>query len=626
MYANHVALREEPFNLTPDPRFFYANRTCREAYARLVRAVEERRGLVVMTGEAGTGKTTLLRMLMLRLEGTARVAYLSYTPPTFDELLVCTCHQLGIDAAGEGRLPRIEALRTSLLEERGRGRMIALLIDEAQNLGMEVLEALPLLWNGQPMEQGLQVVLVGQPSLESALATPRLRELRYRSVECRLDRLEGPEVADYIAYRVQASGAAPADLFDQGALERIAHYSRGVPASINIICHNALGIAGATAAAQVSAAMVEKVVSDLGWTSDSERNGRMARATPGNPVGPPSPEAKTSAGIARRRRPHRQLRLRRPAWAGPVALTALVVVGAVVALHASGVTGRIAAPVTDRIAALWTVARMDAWAPASKPVIRAPAPGEVLVAPGVHDPGASSSPAPPEPSAAPEGPARAAVDSPEGPAEVARDVPERMAEVARDVPETPAEVGRDTPAGPPERPAPSLPPREIQPPRTAVERVVGSASRGRSIVTRPGATIADIAFKTYGGYSILAIDLIQEFNPHVDNLSAIQAGEQLRLPRLDAETLIRRQRDGSYRLILASFLSNQAAERERARLRGAGYEAAITVRTLARNMEVHRLELTGLATREIAERAWKTGLANCWVHITQASCDKRANR
>ena len=176
-------------------------------------------------------------------------------------------------------------------------------------------------------------------------------------------------------------------------------------------------------------------------------------------------------------------------------------------------------------------------------------------------------------------------------------------------------------------------------PATATERAASGAGRrssgeplraasvrggdgARPIVIPQGATIADIAFKTYGGYNVLAIDLIKEFNPHIADLNWIKAGEQLRLPSLDADTLIRKQPDGSYRLIVGSFLSHQAAERTRDRVRRAGYEVDVTTRRLTDNLEVHRVEMIGLQTREVAQQAWNTALANCWLQITDAPCER----
>src|SRR5262249_35207673 len=154
-------------------------------------------------------------------------------------------------------------------------------------------------------------------------------------------------------------------------------------------------------------------------------------------------------------------------------------------------------------------------------------------------------------------------------------------------------------------PLPSLPPRESDSTRKAGEQSMPKNS-SRPIVIPQGATIADIAFKVYGGYNVLAVDLIKEFNPHIADLNWIKAGEPLRLPTLEADTLIRRQPDGTYRLIVGSFLSRQAAERIRDQVRRAKYDVDITTRKLSENLEVHRVEMTGLQTREVAQQAWNT--------------------
>src|SRR5262247_1527488 len=208
MYTTYFGLREKPFNVTPDPRFFYANPVYREAYASLLTGVQERKGFIVMTGEVGTGKTTLLRMLMKNLEATVRFAYLYNTTLSFEELLAYTCDELDIAVEGEGRLKRIQALNAFLIEQLRRGGTGVLLIDEAQNLGADVLENLRLLSNLETStEKLLQIVLVGQPELESQLDRYALRPLKQRvAIQCRLERLDATEVGPFIHYRLSAAG------------------------------------------------------------------------------------------------------------------------------------------------------------------------------------------------------------------------------------------------------------------------------------------------------------------------------------------------------------------------------------------------------------------------------------
>ena len=352
---------------------------------------------------------------------------------------------------------------------------------------------------------------------------------------------------------------------------------------INIICDNSLVITYATSAKRVSAETVEEVASDLGLTPARESESAPVPAAPADlPLTTPTRVgARTTAEVIRRRSLRRPSRRRWLAWARLGALAAFVAVGGTIVLYAPRVTGQISAMGTF-IKEAWEI-------PSERATLVRPRalPGVSSEVPAEADPGRSREEA------------HAATAS------IASAAPR---------PEAPAEA-----------PALSLPPRQSEPPRTSGERPGGAAPPARPIVIPQGATIVDIAFKTYGGYNVLAIDLIKEFNPHIDNLNWIRAGEQLRLPSLDAETLIRRQPDGSYRLIIGSFLSNQAAERARDGLRRAGYEATITTRRLTDNLEVHRVELTRLQTREVAQQAWKAALANCWVQITDTPCERTSH-
>jgi type II secretory pathway predicted ATPase ExeA len=585
VYTAHFGLREKPFNVTPDPRFYYANPVYREAYASLLSGVQERKGFVVMTGEVGTGKTTLLRMLMANLEATVRFAYLYNTTLSFEELLTYTCDELGIAVEGGGRLARIQALNAFLIEQLRRGGTGALFIDEAQNLEPDVLENLRLLSNLETStEKLLQIVLVGQPELEAKLAQPGLRQLRQRvSVQCRLDRLKDREVEDYVRLRLETAGARRTDIFERSAMERIAVYSTGIPRLINIICDNALVVAYATSAKRVAASMVEEVASDLGLVSPPPGPPPPAGATePGPPPAALSRAEPRTAAEVLRRRTLRRPRQRRWAMGTRVgALVVLVAVGAALVLWAPHVAGQIAA-MGASIKHGWSRAML------SRPQSQLDGPER----------GTAAGPGP-EPRVEDSQPAREATAT-----ATASPAPAGL-------PSTAAPVGQ----------ALALPPRPAEPPRTAPERS-GAVTPGRPIVVPHGATVADIALKTYGGYNLLAIDLIKELNPHIGNLNWIRAGEQLRLPALDAETLIRQQADGSYHLIIGSFLSSQAAERTRDRLRRAGYQATSTTRRLTDNLEVHRVELTGLPTREVAQQAWNTARANCWLQITDGPCER----
>src|SRR5262245_2592182 len=181
MYTDYFGFRVPPFNVTPNSRFFYTNPTYQEAYANLLYGIRERKGFVVLVGEVGTGKTTLLRRLMVNLEADVRFAFFYNTTLTFEELLSFVCRELGLAVKDKGSLEQLQELNAFLIERFATGGNAALLIDEAQNLQEEVLENLRLLSNLELSgEKLLQIVLVGQPELELKLNQPALRQLKQR--------------------------------------------------------------------------------------------------------------------------------------------------------------------------------------------------------------------------------------------------------------------------------------------------------------------------------------------------------------------------------------------------------------------------------------------------------------
>src|SRR5262245_49527582 len=265
MYGKHFGLAELPFSVTPDPRFSYINSDYREAFATLRYGIETRKGFIVITGEAGTGKTTLLRRLMHSVEATVHTAFIFNTHLSFIELLRLVLNELGVANSARDKQTLMARLNDYLIEQLHKDHIVSLLIDEAQNLSDDLLEDLRLLSNLETDRAKLiQIVLMGQPELERKLEQAKLWQLKQRvAVRSRLAPLRSDEVASYINSRLQTVGYKGKDLFDPGSIEKIALYSKGIPRLINAICDNALLIAYATSQTKISAKIVDEVARDL---------------------------------------------------------------------------------------------------------------------------------------------------------------------------------------------------------------------------------------------------------------------------------------------------------------------------------------------------------------------------
>jgi general secretion pathway protein A len=265
MYNEYFGFAEAPFSLTPDPRFSYTNALYQEAFATLRYGIEARKGFIVITGEAGTGKTTLLRRLMQSFGRHVQTAYIYNPHVTLTELLRLILSDLGLTSRTEDRLAMIAQLNEYLIKQLKQRNIVTLLVDEAQELSIEMLEEIRLLSNLETDTQKLlQIVLMGQPELERKLDQPELRQLKQRvALRCRLDPLPSNEVGEYISARLKAVGYSRKDLFHGSAVEKIAAHSRGIPRIINIICDNALLIAFAASKKIVSASSIDEVARDL---------------------------------------------------------------------------------------------------------------------------------------------------------------------------------------------------------------------------------------------------------------------------------------------------------------------------------------------------------------------------
>lgn len=265
MFLEYYHLREQPFGVTPDPRFLYFGAAHREALASLMYSVETRRGFSAMVAEPGMGKTTLLFRLLETLRATSRTAFLFQTEGDSRDLLRGVLADLGISTPGNDLAALHEALNAALLEEMRAGRQVVVVLDEAQNLDEKSLESVRLLSNFETSTQKLMhIVLAGQPRLGERLAGPDLKQLRQRvSTIIRLDPFTLTETEAYIDWRLRVAGYEGPPIFAPEALDLISRVSKGIPRNINSLCFQALSFAFATQAKTIGLEIMREVVADL---------------------------------------------------------------------------------------------------------------------------------------------------------------------------------------------------------------------------------------------------------------------------------------------------------------------------------------------------------------------------
>jgi general secretion pathway protein A len=282
MYNEYFGFLAPPFSATPDSRIFYDSELYREAFANLRYGIEWRKGLVVLTGEVGTGKTTLLDKIIRDLGSTIQVVFISYDQLNSTELIQLVSRDLGLVSDRRDRVSKIEQIRQYLITEFRRQRIVALLIDEAQNLSDEAFESVRFLSNFQyGGEKLLQIVLTGQPELQMRLNQPKLRHFKQRIViHSRLAPLTHDEVSRYILFRVRGAGFRGKELFAADVLQDISLLSGGIPRLINIICDNALLLAYAGGKKIITTEIVQEVARDLGLGNLCGANIAAASAEP----------------------------------------------------------------------------------------------------------------------------------------------------------------------------------------------------------------------------------------------------------------------------------------------------------------------------------------------------------
>ena len=340
MYESFYGLSEKPFNLTPDPGFLFMSASHKKAMTYLKYGIESKEGFVQLSGEIGSGKTTILRGLLRGLDREIRAAYMVNPRGTFRQILRTLLDQLNVvpfrlDYSKERLLSKFHEF---LKSQEALNHPVVLIFDEAQNLDVSTLEELRMLSNYETDKDKLvQIIMVGQPELREKLDRPELIQLRQRiAVRCHLGPLSREETEAYINHRLRIAGSNGTIEFAHDACDVIQRFSRGIPRLINVACNNLMLAGYVEEKKTFSGEMAERVIHEM-----QADDGRAEPPKP-EPAAGPAPPVETAglppAAAAARKRPRRSRRRRRLIWAAVIA-GAIILAGVVTAIFWKNLKG-----------------------------------------------------------------------------------------------------------------------------------------------------------------------------------------------------------------------------------------------------------------------------------------------
>jgi general secretion pathway protein A len=266
MYLDFYGLKEKPFSLTPDPQFLYMSESHRTAIDSLLYGIRQREGFMVVTGDIGTGKTTICRSLLDKLDKNVKTAVIFNSFLTEGELLRAILQDLGFASIGRSKTERIDALNRFLVEQLSQGEHVLLIIDEAQNLSIPVLEQIRMLSNLETAkEKMLQIILLGQLELNQKLRSAKLKQLNQRiAIRHHILPLSREETESYIYQRLTVAGSHGSVTFSKSALNEIYRFSQGIPRLINLLCDRTLIGGFVDETYHIDKGVVRKAIKDLG--------------------------------------------------------------------------------------------------------------------------------------------------------------------------------------------------------------------------------------------------------------------------------------------------------------------------------------------------------------------------
>jgi general secretion pathway protein A len=278
MYEIFYGLKEKPFEITPDPDFFFSSENHQEGLANLKYAIKEGKSFTVLTGEVGSGKTILIRKLLNQLNGVARTSYIFNPIMNRTDFLEFICRDLGMDipdGLSDGKL--VAALHEFLLQCYEKREKVFLIVDEAQAMDPDLLDLVRMLNNLETSKSKLlNVILMGQPELTDILNTERFKPLKQRvTVRFDLKPLNREETGQYILFRIKKAKSRDLRIFDKGSIDEIYKYSRGIPRLINVVCDNALLTGFSRGAKRLNRGVIKDVVSELDVTNKPESRAKL---------------------------------------------------------------------------------------------------------------------------------------------------------------------------------------------------------------------------------------------------------------------------------------------------------------------------------------------------------------
>ena len=295
MYESFYGFKEKPFDLHPDPDYLYMSKVHEDTYVHLEYAIIENKGFVVVTGEIGAGKTTLINYLLNKIGANIQVGLVNNTNILPAEFLKMVCQEFELNPKTNDKAELIDIFSGYLIEQFAAGERVVLIVDEAQNLTNDTMEEIRMLSNIETEKHHLiQIILVGQPELKFKLQQRNLKQFVQRvTVHCHLKGLEKDEVNEYINHRLEVGGGDHFDIFDKETIDLISLYSRGIPRLINILCDSALVYGFADELETISTPILDNVYEELKALGTFTDYDAKPSASPRSPI--PSPAV---AGVA----------------------------------------------------------------------------------------------------------------------------------------------------------------------------------------------------------------------------------------------------------------------------------------------------------------------------------------